>query len=113
MATGIEIIAAERRRQIDKGLTIERDVLTNNRKQLVIAASFLLYSQFEVISDHLIDMVRELSGSTLKDWDMDMFIDMMRRPYEERVRIAGALCAAELDRLNNQPKGLNYDHLKY
>lgn len=88
--TGIELIAQERKEQIEKhGRTIEADVKYNNRRQLTSGAKRLI----EIHPDPL---------NAPNDWDVDTWQRMCRKGYKERLIIAGALIAAEIDRLNNQ-----------
>lgn len=99
MKTGIELIAQERQEQIEKhGRTVEEDVRFNTKGQLSVAAGIL--SQ-RYIPDRL--------NLIPKDWDSLIWLKMLRKQYKERLIIAGALIAAEIDRLisieseNQQP----------
>lgn len=92
METGIELIARERKEQIEKhGRTIELDVLSNAHQQLSEAASKLCaddvggYWPFETLP---------------AGWNQDVWDKMTNKSYKERLIIAGALIAAEIDRLN-------------
>lgn len=90
---GIELIAQERREQIEKhGRTIDNDVDQNDAYQLVSAASMLTWVNEEDY-DNDPDMVCP------SDWDVKVWRKMMHKPYKERLIIAGALIAAEIDRL--------------
>lgn len=88
--TGIELIAQEREEQLTKhGHAIEHDVLINDERQLGVAASYLSYpDQSQMDEDYIPN-----------HWDPEIWKKMMDKPYEERLIIAGALIAAELDRL--------------
>lgn len=89
--TGIELIAQERREQIEKhGRTIENDVSWNDNQQLPTAAMLLIDGGIK----------NEMMCPT--DWDNDIWLKMVRKTYKERLIIAGALIAAEIDRLQNQ-----------
>lgn len=95
MKTGIELIAEERREQIEKhGRTLAGDVITNTDNQLSAAASILAtkdwkcYDEEEVINDFC-----------PTGWDEQQWAKMVKKPHNERLIIAGALIAAELDRL--------------
>lgn len=105
MRTGIELIAQERKEQIEKhGRTIEKDVaqntghfLNNNGEecyspQLPHAANMLLQADDELMSQYL-------ETFPPYDWDMVIWLKMCAKPYKERLIIAGALIAAEIDRL--------------
>lgn len=94
MMTGIQLIAKERLEQIEKhGKTPEHDVLNNNEQQLVEAA-FVLISDPEEGFPFPVETLCPL------EWDKEVFKRMMNKPHRERLIIAGALIAAELDRLN-------------
>lgn len=96
MKTGIELIAAERQKQIDKhGFTGEHHV--NNPQwydnfQLQYAATTLLMHELEEVVD---------TKDNLPDgWDQEWFDKLNAKERKERLIIAAALIAAELDRLN-------------
>lgn len=97
--TGVELIAQERQEQIEKhGYTL--DFVKSNPeyyedKQLATAALGLLSIEWEEQVE-LYDY--------LENWDQDTVSNMMSKPYKERLIIAGALIAAEIDRLNNLNK---------
>lgn len=87
--TGIELIAKERQDQIEKhGRTVEFDVHTNT-DQLLKAAEILVKP---VISPFL--RTRRPFGWCRIEW-----AKLIDKPYLERLTIAGALIAAEIDRL--------------
>ncbi len=94
--SGLALIVDERNRQLNKGRSIEADKENNTDSQLVAAASALLHTNEDVDE---INALVELYQPMLYNWDMIFFTDMMLRPYKERIIIAGALCAAELDRI--------------
>lgn len=108
MKTGIELITEERAEQIEKhGRTIEQDVQFNhgqfdiagehfNLPQLAHAAGQLLYQNDDVFRQHFDDDI-----FVPHNWDKDIWLKMMNKPYKERLIIAGALIAAEIDRINN------------
>ena len=92
MKTGIELIAQERKEQIEKhGRTVEQDVKLNSSYQLAIGASKLLAYPAESNNHKL----------PPNGWDVDIYKKMQDKPYKERLIIAGALIAAELDRLQH------------
>lgn len=83
--TGLELIAKERKEQIEKhGYTVDNDVQNNNNRQLLNAAGALM------------------TGSMLRptSWEQESWQHMMLKSKKERLIIAGALIAAEIDRLN-------------
>lgn len=91
MKTGIELIAQERKEQIDKhGRTVERDVAINSNHQLVKAVISMLESNGP----------RGMERNCPKGWDSVLWKKIVGKPYQERLIIAGALIAAEIDRLN-------------
>ena len=89
MKTGIELIADERQKQIDKhGFTGEHHANHPEwyeQNQLIEASMKLSF----IIAD----------DETPKNWDKEWFTNLCQRNSVERLIIAGALIAAELDRL--------------
>ena len=88
--TGIELIAEERQEQIEKhDRTIENDVIINQHQELSVVASTLAYPYHyaEDFDDYP------------ENWDKDALAKMIQKPRIERLVIAGALIAAEIDRL--------------
>lgn len=93
MKNGIELIAQEREEQIKKhGRTIKKDVQFNDNEQLSMAAEMLLAADHEEWID---------PQSFPEDWDKTICAHMLSKPRKERLIIAGALIAAEIDRLQN------------
>ena len=91
--TGIELIVQERKEQIEKhNRTIEQDVRKNGSYQLAIGASKLLAYPAECHNYQL----------PPNGWDVDIYKKMREKAYKERLIIAGALIAAEIDRILNQ-----------
>lgn len=92
---GVQLIGAEREKQIDKhGFTAEHHV--NHPEwyeadQLKYAVKSILYPD-------------SIHSSTPENWDVEWFENLMRRSNKERLIIAGALIAAELDRLSELEK---------
>lgn len=83
--TGIELIAQERSEQIEKhGRTIKSDVDNNSAFQLAKGAAALL---------------RPSINAKPIGWDNKTWERMCSKPYKERMIIAGALIAAEIDRI--------------
>lgn len=84
---GIKLIAEERHEQIEKhGRLVRHDVKFNFGRQLASGAKRLL----EVYPDRL----NPPSG-----WDENGWAKMCDKNYKDRCIIAGALIAAEIDRL--------------
>lgn len=89
--TGLELIAEERQEQIKKhGRSIEEDVKYNANQELRYGAIFLLTNR-----------------GYPKSWDKKWKEKFLKKSYLEQLVIAGALLAAEIDRLQNKP--LNHD----
>lgn len=96
MKTGIELITEERQKQIDKhGFTAEHHFLNSDKwyskDQLKTAAKYLLD---ENINED------ELNNFVPINWDKEWFVKLNKKESKKRLIIAGALIAAELDRLN-------------
>jgi predicted metal-dependent phosphotriesterase family hydrolase len=86
--TGIELIAQERKEQIEKHYhTTEADQRYFSEKQLAEAAATLAMSG------------RGESITIPDNWNVKQFQYMVSKSYKERLIIAGALIAAEIDRL--------------
>jgi len=92
MKTGIELISEERHEQIKKhGRTINTDIAENADGQLATAAEILIAHE---------------EGSEPKKypvgWDNGITRKMLSKTYKDRLIIAGALIAAEIDRIQHQ-----------
>ncbi len=89
MKTGIELITEERQEHFTKhGRTIESDARTNSNRELRDAASELFKNdpylkRFPV------------------DWQGPIMAHAMAKSYKDRLVIAGALIAAEIDRIQS------------
>jgi len=112
--TGSELITAERYEQLLKhGRTIAKDVKYNTKNELLIAAEELLIS---CSNKNYPTDTRSLGYMAPPGWDKDIFVKMMQKPVKGRLIIAGALIAAELDRLhyieheNNSNEQLQENH---
>lgn len=99
MKTGIELITEERQKQIDKhGFTGEHHAnhpKWYDKNQLIYAARFLALPDLTYT-----DWVPT-------NWDRKWFKDLCLRSHEERLKIAGALIAAEIDRLQKLKEKIN------
>ncbi len=90
--TGIESIAAERQEQIEKHhRTVEKDAKENDCYQLIHAARTILIEP----------QGRQDKFWPPLDWDGQRWKHMMAKSYKDRLIIAGALIAAEIDRLQH------------
>lgn len=95
--TGIELIAKEREEQITKhGRTVDLDCKLNTEGQLSTAAGVLIAHESEASADGLWSAYRDIIPI---GWDKGIFQAMFDKPYKDRLIIAGALIAAEIDRL--------------
>lgn len=91
--TGISLIAKEREEQIQKhGFTPEWDKGYKDY-ELLKAANLLLYSPDEL------SPMNAFKSIALPNWDQSRLEKMDNKPYKERLIIAGALIAAEIDRI--------------
>jgi len=90
MSKGVELIAIERKKQIEKhGFTAEHHAKHPewyDENQLIDASRRLSY---KIAND-----------SVPTNWDSDWFSNLCKKPYTERLIIAGALLASEWDRLD-------------
>ncbi len=90
MKTGIELIAQERQEQIEKhGRSVEKDVKENSGEELIIGAMNLLHKRC---------YYNDFSAT----WNRQICEKMANKSRKERLIIAAALIAAEIDRLNHQ-----------
>ncbi|MBK8609124.1 MAG: hypothetical protein IPL84_04055 [Chitinophagaceae bacterium] len=82
--TGIELIAEERKEQLEKhSRTITEDVLFNRNGELVEGALATIFTVYNFPPS----------------WDKDICEKIRKKPRFQRLIIAGAFLAAELDRL--------------
>lgn len=85
MTTGIELIAKERKEQVIKhGISIEDDAGQNSDCELSNGAIAVLLANIDEFPEK---------------WDRKKCRKMMQKSYRKRLVIAGALLAAELDRI--------------
>lgn len=97
--SGIELIAEERKEQFEKHhRTIDEDVQLNNRDQLMKAVRQLVRSEKD--RDGIEKAFNAMAYTTPDGWSQKIFSKMISKPYRERLIIAGALIAAEIDRLS-------------
>lgn len=90
MKTGIELIADERQKQLVK-YPVVRDMKYNSTfdRPLTKAASALTIEHGFLATQFM----------KPDNWDEQQWLEMMAKPYKERLIIAGALIAAEIDRV--------------
>jgi hypothetical protein len=86
--TGVELISHERFEQIVKHQRkIRDDFEINGNRELITVAVILM------------DDSKSIDNCPIH-WNREIFEKMFNKPYKDRLIIAGALIAAELDRLN-------------
>lgn len=96
MKTGIELIAEERQKQIEKyGFTGEHHA---NHPEW--------YNDDQLIKAAFVITINELSDESIRtslplNWNLEWFSELCKKPLIERLTIAGALIAAEIDRIQN------------
>lgn len=90
---GLELIFKERQEQIIKHRrTVDKDVAHNDGQQLVVAAIALIDPNTEQnTNDRFMNMPAV--------WDEKACARMATKDYKHRLIIAGALIAAEIDRI--------------
>ena len=100
--TGIDLINDERIKQIfTHHQTPQLDLQNNNKYQLKDAAHALL-----------LDNAAARERCRPADWDLKPWQKLINKPYAERITIAGAFLAAELDRLSlKQINAVTFDNL--
>ena len=98
MSTGIELIAIERKEQIEKhNRTVAKDVKENGKMQLSFGAALLCCPDPQAMG-----FDPNSNVGKPEDWDQQLWNKMMAKSYKDRLIMAGALIAAEIDRLNHQ-----------
>lgn len=88
--TGIELIAKERQEQIEKHGYDEKHDFQNRNEELRNTAICLLAHDANKFPFH--------------SWDIKYFVKLFKKDRKEKLIIAGALIAAEIDRLQNLEK---------
>lgn len=98
MKTGIELIAQERKEQVEKHLwTTDHDNLEHSHGELIVAAMAVAYAP-EPFEADISDI------TSVPAWAYEIIEKKKGKPFIERLAVAGALIAAEIDRLNSEPK---------
>jgi len=93
--TGIELIAQERKEQIEKhGISVEEDVEVNVSDELRLAAHTLTSVRSKITVDG--DLIRPFNPWPWKEY---AWVKICKKSYKDRLVVAGALIAAEIDRL--------------
>ena len=100
--TGIELIAAERQRQIEvKNWTAEHDDEHTDGSLAVVAAIVAVSGTDAWVNDPLERCLVDSDGRLIDCWGI---IPKWSGDAKQRLAIAGALIAAEIDRLQRQEK---------
>lgn len=95
MKTGIELIAEERQEQIEKhGFDVNRDTKYYQNQELIQAALFCI-AQRDNMWPISINIHWPLT------WDEELKTKIENKDRVNQLRVAGALIAAEIDRLQN------------
>ena len=95
-STGIELIAKERVEQIEKhGFTLSFDKSKNKGSQMSFGAALLCAPN----PMHFASLANNYGCP--RGWSPDLWKKMIDKPHKDRLVIAGALIAAEIDRLQN------------
>ena len=82
--TGIEMISLERKEQIEKhGHTVKADALENAHEELIMGAIALIHHNYAEMPSN---------------WENTTINKMLNKSFLERLIVAGALLAAEIDR---------------
>jgi len=96
---GTELIAQERREQVEKhGRSLKRDIAENTADQLSDGASMLALN----FPKGCLEIEDVVEHHCPEGWDNGIWEKMANKPYAKRLVIAGALIAAELDRINGE-----------
>ena len=97
MKTGVELITAEREKQISKhGFTGEHHFNHPEwyeENQLIYASQILLSKNIDP------DRIKKYNLFP-KNWDREWFQRLCDKPYEKRLVIAATLIVAEIDRIS-------------
>src|SRR5690348_16398908 len=122
MKTGVELISEEREKQIKRWGGPQEDVINNSVGQLALGArgvitykSGIEASPESTIPKELLILInkgREKMWERLREmapsgWDEKVWKKMLDQPIKQRLVMAGALIAAEIDRIQymeNLPK---------
>lgn len=96
--TGIELISQERQEQLTKHYrTVEQDKIENNEYQLIDAVAALIIPVPDDMKQAYIDAFKDEAPI---GWNKEIWLNMISKPYKERLVIAAALTAAEIDRVS-------------
>jgi len=96
MKTGVGQIREEREKQKNKGFDLDHDQQHTGKELLKAAVCILL---FHLSREHPMSTNHSWFRA-LPKWIQDLGEDLSTS-YEDALRVAGAFCAAELDRIEN------------
>ena len=97
METGIELIAEERQKQIEKhGFTGEHHA---NHPEWYAEGQLISAARMLSVYDPNDGLTRLFKQTVPINWNKEWWVKMCDKPIEKRLIIAGALIAAEIDRL--------------
>lgn len=99
---GVSQIYSEREKQINKhGFDAENQAKNPQYYDLITGAG--IYKQLQDAAIKLLSIdkhgMSSLNTHAPENWDTEWFETLCKKPQEDRIRIAAALLAAELDRL--------------
>lgn len=108
--TGIELIAKERQEQIEKhGWNAKHDDKHNTGEladaAAVCASTVRIYNKFEYANNTHFDVLAMKGWKLPLDWDGNRLLDNNKSSKKTRIhqlKVAGALIAAEIDRLQRK-----------
>lgn len=90
--TGIELIVQERKEQIEKhGRTVQLDIERNNYRKMLTVVQVLIEPQQHLQHDYILKQYMPLG------WDKEIWMKMCKKPFVDRLVIAGAFIAAQID----------------
>jgi hypothetical protein len=88
---GIELIAKERQEQQEKhGISVKNDAQFN---------SIMQFNGLPALPLAVVGLLDDSFQQVPKNWDKKRLEHMRSKPYKEKLIIAGALIAAEIDRV--------------
>ena len=99
MKTGLNYIVDARNKQLAKGRTVELDVQNNKDNQLIIAAQLISNPDLDNNDIETLEFFIDVSEVAELGWSRGYLKKVMRKPYIERLAIAGGLIAAEIDKI--------------
>lgn len=110
MKTGIELITEERQEQIKKhNWSADHDDKHNTGEladaAAICASTVRIYNKFEYANNTHFDVLAMKGWNLPLNWNGNVLLDNCKSSYKTRIhqlKVAGALIAAEIDRINRQ-----------